>query len=206
MVDELLKKYPIISDQIEKSELQVILNNLEKVLLDKVNGDVVELGCYAGTTSLFISRILKLKGSGKMFHVYDSFEGLPEKSASDSSPAGMQFKAGELSVSKKQFIDNYKKANLGIPAIHKNWFNNLTSADIPGAICFAFLDGDYYNSIKDSLNLIEGKLQGGAIVIVDDYQNEALPGAKKATDEWIKRKGYSIRAEKSLAIISVPKQ
>lgn len=205
MTDELLKKFPIISDQIEKLELTVILNNLEKILNDKIPGDVIEMGCYLGTTSLFISRIIGQINNTKAFHVYDSFEGLPEKSNSDSSPAGTQFKAGELSASKKQFIDNYKKANLRTPIIHKSWFNNLKDSDIPEEICFAFLDGDYYESIKDSLRLIQNKLAIGAVVIVDDYQNEALPGAKKATDEWLSGKNYSLRVEKSLAVVSVTK-
>jgi O-methyltransferase len=205
MIDDLLNKYPLISEQIEKPELKVILNNLEKVLNDSVAGNIVEMGCYAGTTSLFISRVLKQLNSNKQFHVYDSFEGLPEKSSLDSSPAGTQFKAGELSVSKKQFIDNYKKASLSTPHIHKGWFNKLTNEDVPEEICFAFLDGDYYDSIKDSLHLIQDKLTPGSVIIIDDYQNEALPGAKRATDEWLSGKNYSLRIEKSLAVIYIPK-
>lgn len=203
MVEELLKKYPLISDQVSLNELKIILSSLDLTLKNKVPGEVIEMGCYVGTTSLFISRLLSKNNSLKKFHVYDSFEGLPEKSSKDNSPAGMQFKAGELKASKKIFIDNYKKANLPLPFIHKCWFNELTMSNIPERISFAFLDGDYYDSIKSCLDLIENKLANGGVVIVDDYQNEALPGAKKAVDEWLVNKPYNLKIEQSLAIINI---
>lgn len=206
MIDDLLNKFPIISDQVEEPELKVILRNLVKVLENSIAGDVVEMGCYVGTTSLFISRVLKNFDSNKEFHVYDSFSGLPEKTSEDSSPAGEQFKPGELSASKKQFIENYKKSSLPLPLIHKNWFDNLQSTDMPDQIAFAFLDGDYYGSIKSCLSLIEDKMMPGGVIIIDDYQNESLPGARKATDEWVIKKNLNLQAEKSLAIINIPKQ
>lgn len=198
-VSRLLNKYPIISDQVDRRELQVVLEQLEKSLL--VDGVVVEFGCYVGTTSLFIRRLLNDHTDNRQFHVYDSFEGLPEKNELDLSPAGEQFKAGELSVSKKQFIQEFKKAGLRLPMIHKGWFKDLTGSDVPAPVAFAFLDGDYYDSIKRPLQLLQSKLSPGAVIVVDDYANEALPGAAKAVDEWCQIRGYSVRVAHSLAII-----
>ena len=44
----------------------------------------------------------------------------------------------------------------------------------------------FYESIVDSFRVCESKFNEDAIIIVDDYANEALPGAAKATDEWLK--------------------
>ncbi len=96
---------------------------------------------------------------------------------------------------------NFKKAGLPLPKIKKAWFSELTPADLPDKIAFAFLDGDYYESIMDSLRLIWSKLSEGAVVIVDDYANEALPGAAKAVDEWLRNHKARLKAEQSLAII-----
>jgi len=202
IVDGLLKKYPIISDQVDAAELRTVLEQLERTLV--VDGAVVELGCYIGTTSLFIRRVLDSYQDARQFHVYDSFEGLPEKTLQDSSPAGEQFKAGELSVSKKQFAHEFTKAHLMPPEIHKGWFSQLKDGDIPSVIAFAFLDGDYYESIKDSLRLIENKLAPGATIVIDDYANEALPGAARAVDEWCRKKNLSLQVAHSLAIIHIP--
>ena len=196
-----VRNYPLVSDQVDYNEVSVISRELERVLARRTLGDIVELGCYTGTTSLFIQRVLQEHTDKRAFHVYDSFDGLPAKVSQDMSPAGEQFIAGELNASKQQLIKHFKQANLPLPIIHKCWFEELTSADIPNAISFAFLDGDFYTSIKSSLALITPHLANGAVIIVDDYQSEALPGAKKAVDEWVRHYNQESRTEQSLAII-----
>lgn len=224
--------YTLVSDQVEPEELAVIIRELNRVVKAGVEGDVVELGCYEGTTSLFLQRTLKQfstipriipgntlqddptdqkpfqglsleRRSARNLWLYDSFAGLPDKSSADSSPAGLQFKTGELHASKQQLIMNFKKAGLPLPKVKKAWFSELVPSDLPEKICFAFLDGDYYQSIMDSLKLIWPLLANGAVVIVDDYLNEALPGAAKAVDEWCKQLAVNtMRVEQSLAILS----
>ena len=181
----LIQKYPLVSNQIDKDQLHAILGELERVLTQGVEGAVVEFGCYIGTTSLFIWRLLDARGDNREFHVYDSFEGLPPKTPEDESRAGEQFQAGELAVSKKQFVQQFAKADLKPPIIHKGWFSDLTAAEVPERIAFAFLDGDFYESIKDSLKLVRPRLAPGATIVIDDYAREALPGAKKAADELL---------------------
>ena len=127
----------------------------------------------------------RLAETNKKLFVYDSFEGLPEKTIEDQSPSGLQFVAGELYAQKKQLINNFKRANLPLPIITKGWFSNITPDQLPDRIAFAFLDGDYYNSIRDSLKLTWPRLSPGAIVVIDDYANQELPGAEKAVDEWL---------------------
>ena len=96
----------LLSDQIDERELSIILRELERVLSQAVAGDVVEFGCYVGTTSVPMAQ--RLRSTDKRLFVYDSFEGLPEKTAEDESPAGLQFRAGELLATKAQFIRNFK--------------------------------------------------------------------------------------------------
>jgi O-methyltransferase len=183
--EQLLSKYPLISDQVNKDQLSVILRELEKVLAANTNGAIVEFGCYIGTTSLFIRRLLDAHSDNREFHVYDSFEGLPPKTAQDESRAGDQFQAGELSVSRKQFLQQFQKAGLRPPITHKSWFSDLTEKDVPEQIAFAFLDGDFYESIRDSLKLVLPRMQQGGVIVIDDYAREALPGAAKATHELL---------------------
>lgn len=199
--EQLLAQFPIISDQMERSELAVLLRKLELILQMGTTGNVVEFGCYSGTTALFITRLLKHYNSSAEYHVYDSFEGLPEKSPQDSSPAGEQFIAGELAVSKQQFIRNFKRARLPLPFIHKNWFGNLLPEEVPNDIIFAFLDGDFYDSVKTPLKFITPKLCLGAAIIVDDYLSESLPGARRAVDEWAHQHNKNITPAHSLAVI-----
>ncbi len=204
ITQELLKKYPITSDQVTWDRLEVVLGEFERILNSGVPGDIVEFGCYIGTTSLFLRRLLDAYGQSgsRELHVYDSFEGLPEKSKQDASPAGEQFRAGELSVGKKQLLLEFKKANLQPPIIHKGWFNELTADEIPKRVAFAFLDGDFYESIRESLKLVWPALDSKGVITIDDYGRAALPGAERAVLEFI-HEGPSARliVKHSIAII-----
>lgn len=202
MIPELITAHQLISKQINKKQLSVILSELEKTL--STEGAVVEFGCYNGTTSLFISRLLQQLGDSREFHVYDSFEGLPAKAPQDASAVGEQFVAGELAVSKKDFLHEYKKANLQPPIIHKSWFSELQDTDVPERIAFAFLDGDFYDSILDSLSLIWSRMQPGSVIIFDDYAHDALPGVAIAVKEFLPaRITDTIRVEHRLGILRV---
>ena len=188
----------LLSDQIDEHELEIILRELEKAISSE--GHIVEFGCYVGTTSVPMAK--RLAATDKKLYVYDSFEGLPEKTIEDQSPAGLQFKSGELAASKKQLIKNFKQAGLTLPVITKGWFSEISNEQVPQSICFAYLDGDYYLSILDPLKLIWNKLSPGAIILVDDYANEALPGASKAVDYWLMTHPAKLKIEHSLAIIT----
>ncbi len=178
---------------------------LEKVLDKGVAGHIVELGCYSGTTSLFIRRLLdqKQQSTLRQFHVYDSFEGLPSKTSADTSAAGVEFKAGELAVSRKQLVKNFERANLKPPIIHKGWFNDLTPSDMPSPISFAFLDGDFYESIIASLRLVVPAVSSGGVILVDDYQREALPGVERAINDYFRGKTLRLRHSHNIAIIEL---
>ncbi len=183
-VNRLVGAYPLVSDQVSKQQVEVILRELSTIIERGTQGAVVEFGCYIGTTSVFIRRLLDELDATRAFHVYDSFVGLPPKSPQDASRAGEQFVAGELAVSKKQFVQTFQKARLQTPVIHKGWFHELTPTDVPDTIALAFLDGDFYASIRDSLKLVLPRMQRGGVIIVDDYAREALPGAAKAVHEY----------------------
>lgn len=192
----------LLSDQVSKREIEVILRELTKTIDKNVVGDVVEFGCYEGTTSVHLAHFLRTVN--KQLFLYDSFEGLPDKTPFDESPAGMQFKTGELKAVKKQLIKNLKQMNVPMPQIKKGWFSEVRSDEVPEVVSFAFLDGDYYESIMDPLRLIWTRLSPGAIVVVDDYANEALPGAAKAVDQWLQTHAGTLRVEASLGIIQLP--
>jgi len=203
IVSPLVARYPIISDQIKRPALEVVLGELERVLAAGTPGDVVEFGCYIGTTSLFVRRLLATYKSAAVFHVYDSFVGLPPKARQDITPVGADFKAGELSVSKKQLQNEFQKAHLRPPIIHKDWFSDLGAGDVPDQIAYAFLDGDFYESIIDSLRLVWPRMQAGGAICIDDYKRDALPGVERAVRDFFQDKPVSVGVAHNIGIIRV---
>ena len=190
---------PWKNDQVLESETEKIIELAKKQL--EIDGDYVELGCYRGDTSLLLADLLK--NTGKKLWVYDSFEGLPEKTANDESALGVDFKKGALGVTKREVKARFLRAGLPVPVIKKGWFSDLVSEDLPDAIAFSFLDGDLYESIRDSLGLVNKKMVDGGLIVVHDYSNEALPGVARAVDEWLKENNYKFERYQSMIIIKI---
>lgn len=183
------------NDQVSAEETEKILEIARRCL--EVDGDYVEFGCYKGDTSLLLAEVLSeyqksvekfveksVEKPVKKLWIYDSFEGLPEKKAEDESVLGESFRSGELFVTKREVKERFLRAGLPVPVIKKGWFSELGSKDLPERIAFAFLDGDFYESIRDSLRLVVPKMSDGGVIVVHDYTNLALPGVKKAVEEW----------------------
>ncbi|MBR2795645.1 class I SAM-dependent methyltransferase [Candidatus Saccharibacteria bacterium] len=173
---------PWKNDQVSEAETERIIDLAKKCL--EVNGDFVELGCYKGDTSLLLEDVLR--DSGKKLWIYDSFEGLPEKGVEDESELGRDFQKGVLGVTKREVKERFLRAGLPVPVIKKAWFSELKDDDLPKEIVFAFLDGDLYESIKDSLRLVGDRVVPGGVILVHDYNNPALPGVARAVDEWMR--------------------
>ena len=205
-----------MNDQVTKQETEIILELAEKAL--EKPGDFVELGCYRGDTSVLLGKLLqkhasvgkqtsdndRSEASTRKLWIYDSFAGLPEKTKEDASGAGQNFQAGELLVSKREVVDKIRRAGLRNVIVKKAWFNELASDDLPGQIAFAFLDGDLYESIRVSLQLVVPRLAAGAQFIVHDYNNPELPGSARAVDEFLRaHPEYRLEVRHSLAIISI---
>lgn len=211
-----------MNDQVTKAETAEILHQAEQAL--PVDGDFVELGCYRGDTSVLLAKLLKKAQSSvsqpvenpvensstsapesteKRLWIYDSFAGLPAKTAEDSSGAGANFKEGELLVTKREVIEKIKKNGLKNVIIKKAWFDDLTSQDLPSKIAFAFCDGDLYSSIKTSLKLVLPRLAKQGIVIVHDYNNPELPGSARAVDEFLRtHPDFTLQVRHTLAILT----
>lgn len=176
---------------------------LREVLASNVPGEIVELGCYNGTSAIVIQKSIEELNSNKELHLYDSFEGLPEKSTMDEPT---EYVGGLCKTSKKELKSNFELFQEPLPYIHEGWFEDILVDELPRSICFAHLDGDMYDSIMCSLKHTYPRLHPGAIVVVDDYcdpdllksdntqvKNEILPGVRRAVSEFLESKPETIR-------------
>jgi len=170
------------SSIISQNQIKFLIALLESVIRNNVEGDVVEFGCYVGESSKYLRMVLDHYCSNKQLYVYDSFDGLPALSAYEEDSG---WKPGTLKTNKEVLIENFISNGLKSPIITKGWFKDIDEAAVPEKICFAFLDGDFYDSIYDSLTKIHHKLTKGSVVVLHDYERPDLPGVKAALDNFI---------------------
>jgi O-methyltransferase len=162
-----------------------------------VPGDLVELGCHQGESSVLIQKIIDYYDPSRRLHVYDSFQGLPATHAPDGDTPYSQ---GQLQAARETVVDNFRRYGLREPEIHAGWFEDTLPGGLPERIAFAYLDGDLYESIKVSLEHVYPRLSRGAICLIDDYADTSiypeawnlLPGVKAACDEFFAGKPEKI--------------
>ncbi len=193
----------LATDQITEKEMEVIIRELTRVLKSEVTGDVVEMGCYEGGSAVEIQRYLRKHAPDRTLWIYDSFEGMPEKTKEDESPRGLNIRGGELKAAVSRLKRNFVKKGLPLPEIRRAWFYELRADDLPDQIAYAFLDGGLYESIMDSLKLIWPKMSSGGKVIIDDYNNSGLPGVALAVDRFTADQNVTKKLEKSLMILTL---
>lgn len=157
-----------------------LAEKLVEVFTSGIEGDVVEFGCYVGESSKIIQKAIDVCGVDKKLYVYDSFQGLPEPDITK----GDGFEKGNLAVGKEILIGNFERNELRVPIIYEGWFNEVPETAVPDKICFAFLDGDFYDSIMSSLKLVYPRLVSGGIIGFHDYNSPNLGGVKLAISDY----------------------
>ncbi len=155
------------------------------IIQSGIEGDVVEIGCYDGMTSILISNVIRIHNSNKKLYLYDSFEGLQDFSEYDQN---LFLTLGDCKTNIVQLINNYKKFKVTLPRIIVGNIHDTLPKKLPDKISLVHLDLDLYSPTLFSLKTIIPRLSKGAIVILDDYDNPAVPGVKHAVEKFFNKK------------------
>lgn len=164
---------------------------LTSVIQHKVEGDVIELGCFTGQCALLFEKVIEQNQSDKILHLFDSFE----------------IKFTEKGNIEEILINSFKNANLKVPELHKGYFEQTLPFALPQKIAFVHIDcghgGDKFQHKDIMLYCFEQiypKMSKGAVCILMDYNDaeingnghDANPGVKLACDEFFKDKPEQI--------------
>ena len=171
-----------------KAETTMLLEDQEAYLIylivkrtAKIDGDIAEVGAYNGGSAKIISEAT----THKAIHLFDTFEGLPELSADDSSD---QFQKGNFSASLEQVKEYLKKYSNVF--FYKGLFPDTAGPVVNMKFSFVHLDVDIYQSTLDCLNFFYPRMSKGGIIISHDYPRSK--GVKKAVDEFFADKSEII--------------
>jgi len=157
----------------------------------KVPGSICEFGVAQGATSqLLAHEILKLD---RQLYLFDSFEGLPQPTKEDVliddifGLGSMQAYQGTMASPESEVLEKLDEIKFPMDrlTLMKGWVNDtLKQNDAPQQIAFAYLDFDFYEPIKQTLEYLKKTLPVGGRVVVDDY-GFFSDGAQKAVDEFV---------------------
>lgn len=136
-------------------------------------GAMAEVGTYQGVSAKLIC---EAKGD-KVFHVFDTFEGLPKASEQDGTVHRQkQYYCSQESV--QEFLNGYKNVYL-----HKGLFPDSAQGVEELTYCFVHIDVDLYESTKACLEYFYPRMAPGGVLISHDYS--VLAGVKTAFAEFL---------------------
>jgi len=185
-------------------------------MIADVPGDVVECGVGRGRSLVITEALMRFKRghADRDLYGYDSFEGFPEPAPEDVSPRKPKkgewshSPSGEYEVSLPFIQEILQKASAGSTAVSRSEGHLLecprTVKLVKGYFCDTLphhpnkpiallnVDGDLYDSYKDTLQALYPLVAPGGVILFDDFlvdsAIDAYPGARKAVEEFFEDK------------------
>ncbi len=171
---------------------------LEQTVANKIPGDVLDIGCNEGDSTIVMQKIVATLDPQKQVHAYDSFEGLPDLKDDDKKDG--IYEKGNMKADLEPFKQRFDQLGLRRPNIHKGWFEDTIPSQLPERISFVLIDGDLYESTRHVLPHLYERMAPGAIGMISIYYDVTIfsrtdlfggnrsPGVKRATDEFFRDK------------------
>lgn len=191
----IVKPFTMTSEE----RINELFDSLEYIRMNDIKGDIVECGVWKGGNILGIMEYLNFHEMlDKQVWLYDTFQGMtpPEevdidhhnKKASDILQSVLCYSPID-EVRKNLSMSNFPEKNvkfiIGDVCDTLNEINN-----IPKSISLLRLDTDWYKSTKKEMDVLYPKLNGGGVLIVDDYGH--WKGSKLAVDEYFQEHNLNL--------------
>jgi O-methyltransferase len=153
-----------------------------------VPGALVDCGAWNGGSSVLMSTA----APEREVWAFDSFEGLPQPGEVDGRES-FEF-AGACVGCPDKLREGFER--FGVPErlnVRPGWFEDSLpeAAGEIGQIALLHSDGDWYDSVRLTLEVMYPLVSPGGFIVIDDYGT--WPGARRATDEYRRRMGDSAR-------------
>ncbi len=188
-------KYTMVDRQRRKN-LWRLAQRLEA---QPVAGDMVELGVCNGGTLGVLAAAASRSALGRVTWGYDSFQGLPEPTERDGQAAWKYshgLHTGRLvsinqCVGSSEIVSELLFEELGLEQAQvrliKGWFQETLPNAPARPIALLHLDGDWYESVKYSLEQLYDQVVAGGYIVLDDYGY--WQGCREALHDFLKERG-----------------
>ena len=157
---------------------------LVKLAASKCDGDVIEAGVYRGGSAAAIAWMLRRAGHERTVHLFDTFGGMPPTMELDTHE---EFDFSDTSAT--AVSESLNRVVPGFPFhLHPGLFSNTLREASGSHFCFAHIDADLYQSVREVCEFAYPRMNSGGIMLFDDYAAPSCPGAMKAVDEFFRDK------------------
>jgi O-methyltransferase len=158
-----------------------------EVYRHNVKGAIAEVGVFRG----FNASVMNHFFPDRRFYLFDTFEGFDPRDLETEEQLGYSTDEYhdfsdtniELVMSKMSHKENV--------FIRRGWFPESAVGLEEETFCFVVLDADLYQPISKGLHWFYPRLANGGYIVVDDFNWEDYPGARKAVEDFSREVGIS---------------
>lgn len=140
----------------------------------ELKGDVIECGCFKGSSTATLSLACRLVG--RRLIVCDSFEGLPEPEQHDQIHVSLhhgryeRYARGEYRGALEEVRSNVERfGDIGVCSFVKGYFED-TLGSVQGPFAMGFLDVDLHDSLRSCLTHLWPKFSDGGYLYTHEAQ------------------------------------
>jgi hypothetical protein len=153
----------------------------------KIPGALVDCGVWNGGSTALLAAAAPSRDAW----AFDSFEGLPQPGVDDgdAAPSWQASCVGR----EEHVVEAFRRfARPQQLRVIKGWFDQTLPAHAAavGPIAVLHADGDWYASIRVTLDSLYNQVSPGGYVVVDDYS--VWSGARRAVDEFRAVRGIDV--------------
>jgi hypothetical protein len=150
---------------------------------NEIPGDIVECGVAHGGSAAMMA--LTLGNQSRRLWLFDTFEGLPAPTEADPDRHIASLYTGAFCASVEEVQSSLQKLGIASTAtIVPGLFQDTLPQWGTRPIALLHVDGDWYESVKATLNNLYDHVSPGGVIQFDDYGHWA--GAGRAVDEFMK--------------------
>ena len=148
--------------------------------LSTVPGAILEVGVWRGGTGAILASALARTKPDQTIYLCDTFRGVVKAGRHDAT-----YRGGEhANTSLDHVRDLLGSLALRNAVLLEGTFPEDTATRIPGGpIALCHIDVDVYQSAKDTVNWVEGRLARGGALVFDDYGFPTCVGVTRLVHE-----------------------
>ena len=148
-----------------------------------IPGDIVECGVAHGGSGAMMA--LTMSNRTRRLWLFDTFEGLPAPTEADPDHHIASLYTGAFRASVEEVQSSFQKLGIADTAtIVPGLFQDTLPPWGTRPIALLHIDGDWYESVRTTLNNLYDHVSTGGIIQFDDYAHWA--GARRAVDKFMK--------------------
>lgn len=133
--------------------------------------------------------VLRQRNDRRALWGFDSFAGLPRPTGRDEPDVEESFFQGWCRATPEDVVTAFAAAGGSLEAVRivEGWLDQTLRRSETGPIALLNVDVDWYESVKETLDVLYDRVVSGGIVNIDDYGR--WPGCDAAVNEFLSARG-----------------